>query len=196
MISVDQPRTTANAGTPRRTARRRKGPVWKKGTSAENGSLKIEIELQLEGLEGNVPQDKNDEAGGDDDAVEMSTDSDGQMEDRGDGEKDESEGGESDDGDDEQETKQRYGATHMMAKHDQEQAPYRNDEQGQDASKDEADKQEPKDAKTRDDTQGDEQDGERQGQDDGSDNLGQDEQEAERVQAEIGAGGPSHVGRL
>ncbi|GAA5961125.1 hypothetical protein JCM3765_001235 [Sporobolomyces pararoseus] len=82
------------------------GTGMAEGTGAKNVSNEIEDESQLEGLESDVPQEnkpeeKNEEEG-DDDAVEMSADFDGQMEDRGDGEKDENEDGESDDEDEDE----------------------------------------------------------------------------------------------
>lgn len=62
------------------------------GTGATNVSKEIEDEDQIEGLQGDVPQqDKPEEQDGDDDAVEMREDFEGDMEDRGDGDKDDKE---------------------------------------------------------------------------------------------------------
>ncbi|GAA5925946.1 AAA family ATPase midasin [Sporobolomyces koalae] len=82
------------------------GTGMAEGTGAKNVSNEIEDESQLEGLESDVPQekkpeDKNEEEG-DDDAVEMQGDFEGEMEDRGDGEKDEKEDGDSDDEDEDE----------------------------------------------------------------------------------------------
>ena len=67
------------------------------GQGATNVSKDIEDESQIEGLESDVDkkEEKPEEKEGDDDAVEMSNDFDGEMEDRGDGDKDEND----DDGD-------------------------------------------------------------------------------------------------
>lgn len=73
------------------------------GQGAKNVSKEIEDESQLEGLQGDVEQEqeKKDEPeeGEDDDAVEMSGDFEGQMEDRGDGDKEQDEDGDDDDDD-------------------------------------------------------------------------------------------------
>ncbi|KAM0753166.1 P-loop containing nucleoside triphosphate hydrolase protein [Meredithblackwellia eburnea MCA 4105] len=63
------------------------------GRGAKNVSNEIEDESQVEGLEGEMDQsdEKPEEQEGDDDAVEMSNDFEGKMEDRGDGEKQEDE---------------------------------------------------------------------------------------------------------
>ncbi|GAA6063185.1 hypothetical protein JCM10212_006851 [Sporobolomyces blumeae] len=79
------------------------GTGMAEGTGAKNVSNEIEDESQIEGLESDVPQDnkpeEKNEEDGDDDAVEMNGDFEGQMEDRGDGEKDENDDGESEDDD-------------------------------------------------------------------------------------------------
>ena len=68
------------------------------GQGATNVSKEIEDEEQIEGLQGEVPkkEEKEEQKEGDDDAVEMKDDFEGEMEDRGDGEKEE----DSDDDDD------------------------------------------------------------------------------------------------
>jgi midasin len=67
------------------------------GTGATNVSKDIEDESQVEGLQGEVDkEEKQDEKEGDDDAVEMSADFEGEMEDRGDGDKEDDEDGDSD----------------------------------------------------------------------------------------------------
>ncbi|GAA5887759.1 hypothetical protein JCM16303_005070 [Sporobolomyces ruberrimus] len=82
------------------------GTGMAEGTGAKNVSNEIEDESQLEGLESDVPQEKKpeekNEEEGDDDAVEMNGDFEGEMEDRGDGEKDEKEDGDSDEEEDDQ----------------------------------------------------------------------------------------------
>ncbi|GAA5875503.1 hypothetical protein JCM3774_003651 [Rhodotorula dairenensis] len=68
------------------------GTGMAEGSGAKNVSNEIEDESQLEGLQSDVPQEKRedeeDPQDGDDDAVEMNMDFDGELEDRGDGEKD------------------------------------------------------------------------------------------------------------
>ena len=68
------------------------GTGMAEGTGAKNVSNEIEDESQLEGLQSDVPQEKRDDEeepqDGDDDAVEMNMDFEGDLEDRGDGEKD------------------------------------------------------------------------------------------------------------
>lgn len=69
------------------------------GQGATNVSKDIEDESQVEGLEGEVDkkEEKPEEKEGDDDAVEMSMDFDGEMEDRGDGDKEDDEDGDDSD---------------------------------------------------------------------------------------------------
>ena len=71
------------------------------GQGATNVSKEIEDEEQIEGLQGEVPEkkEKEEQKEGDDDAVEMKDDFEGEMEDRGDGEKDEEKDDEDDDDD-------------------------------------------------------------------------------------------------
>ncbi|KAK4054525.1 AAA ATPase midasin [Microbotryomycetes sp. JL201] len=70
------------------------------GQGAKNVSNEIEDESQVEGLQNDVQQEKNEQGQekdeGEDDAIEMSADFEGDLEDRGDGEKDEKEDGDSD----------------------------------------------------------------------------------------------------
>ncbi|KAM0791302.1 hypothetical protein ACM66B_005774 [Microbotryomycetes sp. NB124-2] len=78
------------------------------GQGAKNVSNEIEDESQVEGLQNDVQQEKGEKGDekddGEDDAIEMSADFEGELEDRGDGEKEEREDGESEDEDeDEQE---------------------------------------------------------------------------------------------
>ncbi|GAA5984033.1 hypothetical protein JCM10908_006021 [Rhodotorula pacifica] len=78
------------------------GTGMAEGSGAKNVSNEIEDESQLEGLQSDVPQEKREDEeepqDGDDDAVEMNMDFDGDLEDRGDGEKD---SGDEEDDDDE-----------------------------------------------------------------------------------------------
>lgn len=76
------------------------------GKGAKNVSKDIEDESQVEGLQADVEQEKGEKQDeedeeGKDDAVEMSMDFDGEMEDRGDGDKDEKEDSEESDDDNE-----------------------------------------------------------------------------------------------
>lgn len=77
------------------------------GQGAKNVSKDIEDESQIEGLQNDVEQEKEKneqpEDDGDDDAVEMSGDFEGEMEDRGDGEKEDKEDGEEEDDEDQPE---------------------------------------------------------------------------------------------
>ncbi|POY75159.1 hypothetical protein BMF94_1791 [Rhodotorula taiwanensis] len=66
------------------------GTGMAEGTGAKNVSDEIEDESQLEGLQSDVPQDKREDEepeDGDDNAVEMQMDFEGDLEDRGDGDK-------------------------------------------------------------------------------------------------------------
>ena len=71
------------------------------GQGATNVSKEIEDEEQIEGLQGEVPkkEEKEEQKEGDDDAVEMKDDFEGEMEDRGDGEKEEDNDDDEDDDD-------------------------------------------------------------------------------------------------
>ncbi|BGP48616.1 AAA ATPase midasin [Rhodotorula kratochvilovae] len=77
------------------------GTGMAEGTGAKNVSNEIEDESQLEGLQSDVPQEKREDEQpqdeGEDDAVEMQQDFDGDLEDRGDGAKEDGDEGESDD---------------------------------------------------------------------------------------------------
>ncbi|GAA6048627.1 hypothetical protein JCM3770_002064 [Rhodotorula araucariae] len=79
------------------------GTGMAEGTGAKNVSNEIEDESQLEGLQSDVPQEKREDEQpqdeGEDDAVEMQQDFDGDLEDRGDGAKEDGDDGESDDED-------------------------------------------------------------------------------------------------
>ena len=78
------------------------GTGMAEGSGAKNVSNEIEDESQLEGLQSDVPQEKREDEeepqDGDDDAVEMNMDFEGDLEDRGDGEK---ESGDEEDDDEE-----------------------------------------------------------------------------------------------
>ncbi|GJN90851.1 hypothetical protein Rhopal_003865-T1 [Rhodotorula paludigena] len=76
------------------------GTGMAEGTGAKNVSNEIEDESQLEGLQSDVPQEKREDEqnpeDGDDDAVEMNQDFDGDLEDRGDGAKEDGDEGSDD----------------------------------------------------------------------------------------------------